>query len=435
MLPLKDFEDNPDALRAYELLETTDQHVFLTGKAGTGKSTFLRNFLEATDKKCAVVAPTGIAALNVNGQTIHSFFLLEPRSYRPFEPGNLYPNYNGPRAKLISKVDIIIIDEISMVRSDLLTAIDMCLKKHMKSALPFGGKQMLFIGDLFQLPPVVNMRKEEDAEVMRLYRSKYFFDAAIDNFEFTTIELQRIYRQQEDERVFIELLNRIRHGQANRKLLDYLNDRVLEALPEKTIILSTINRKVDDINNTELAKLSGDEHTFIGTKSGTFTSKRPGELPAPDRLTLKAGARIMFTKNDLNKQWVNGTLGTVMDFGKEHIEVELDHGKKLKVPQVEWEDNRYKWNDKAKTLDKDTVGTYTQYPLKLAWAITIHKSQGLTFERVVIDLHSGAFDTGQAYVALSRCTTFNGIWLAVPFQERDIMVDERVVDFMRDVLE
>lgn len=435
---MEKFADNPEAMKAFELLEKSTQNLFLTGKAGTGKSTFLRNWLIHSQKKCAVLAPTGIAAINVEGQTIHSFFLLEPRAYRPFEPTNLFPTYKNKRAKLLDKVDVIVIDEISMVRADLLTAIDISLKKHMKTAEPFGGKQMLFIGDLFQLPPVVNSNNYDEQDVISQYPSKYFFDAAIDGIEFNTIELKRIYRQQEEERVFIEMLNRIRHGQVTQRLLDFINQRVMQAdeLPEKVIVISTRNQKVNQINAMELAKLEGDSHSFTGERKGTFEHKREHDLPAPEKLTLKTGARVMFTKNDLDKRWVNGTLGTVIAINDKEVEVELDSGGTEKVTPVTWEDNKYAWNEKEKVVDKTTVGEYTQYPLKLAWAITIHKSQGLTFDKVLIDLDRGAFDTGQAYVALSRCTHLEGIWLSVPIRESDIMVDERVVQFMeRTVLQ
>lgn len=433
---MEKFADNPEAMKAFELLEKSTQNLFLTGKAGTGKSTFLRNWLIHSKKKCAVLAPTGIAAINVEGQTIHSFFLLEPRAYRPFEPTQLFPTYKNKRAKLLDKVDVIVIDEISMVRADLLTAIDISLKKHMRSAEPFGGKQMLFIGDLFQLPPVVNSSNADEQEVISQYPSKYFFDAAIDGIEFNTIELKRIYRQQEEERVFIEMLNRIRHGKVTQRLLDFVNQRVMEMdeLLEKVITISTRNYKVNHINDAELAKLDGEAHSFTGERKGTFERKREHDLPAPEKLTLKSGARVMFTKNDLEKRWVNGTLGTVIAINDKEIEVELDSGGSEKVTPVTWEDNKYAWNEKEKVVDKTTVGEYKQYPLKLAWAITIHKSQGLTFDKVLIDLDRGAFDTGQAYVALSRCTSLEGIWLSVPIKARDIMVDERVVEFMEQTI-
>ncbi len=434
--PLERFKDNPEALEAHRLLEQTTTSVFLTGKAGTGKSTFLRDFLHTSQKKCAVVAPTGIAAINVEGQTIHSFFLLEPRAYRPIEPTELFPSYRNRRAKLITELEVLIIDEISMVRADLLTAIDLCLKKHMGNSLPFGGKQMLFIGDLFQLPPVVNSKNYDETAIVQQYPGKYFFDAAIDELEFKTIELITIYRQSSEERVFIEMLNRIREGNINDRLLQYINNRVMEMdeLPDKVITISTVNREVDYINQAELNRLEGELHHFTGEKRGSFERKRENDLPSPERLELKAGARVMFTKNDLDKKWVNGTLGTVASFEDRGIWVELDNGVKHLVSSVTWEDNKYEWNDKERSIDKTVVGEYVQYPLKLAWAITIHKSQGLTFDRVYIDLHSGAFDTGQVYVALSRCTTFEGIWLASPVLESDIMVDPRISQFYRQLL-
>lgn len=436
MSPLDRFADNPEAMEAFRVLEETSGNLFLTGKAGTGKSTFLKDFLRVSKKKCVVVAPTGVAALNAEGQTIHSFFQLEPRGFRPLEPIEMFPTYRGARAPLMERVDIIIIDEISMVRSDLLTAIDMSLKKHMRTALPFGGKQMLFIGDLYQLPPVVNNRDSDSAEIMRMYRSKYFFDAAIDNFDFDTIELKRIYRQAEEERVFIEMLNRIRYGKVTDRLLAFINKRVLEGadeLPDKVITISTVNRKVNDINDQQMAKLETEEQSFSGERKGSFKTKYDSELPVPQDLVLKVGARVMLTKNDMDKRWVNGSLGTVVAFEDKGIRVELDSGKTELIPKALWEDNKYEWNREEKRIDKSVVGEYIQFPMKPAWAITIHKSQGLTFDKVMIDLHTGAFDTGQTYVALSRCTTYEGIYLAVPVRASDIMVDRDIVAFTQQV--
>lgn len=436
MTTLERFADNPEAMQAYKLLEETDSNLFLTGRAGTGKSTFLKDFLKISKKKCVVVAPTGVAALNAEGQTIHSFFQLEPRGYRPMEDVELFPTYRGVRATLIDKVNIIIIDEISMVRADLLTAIDMSLKKHMRTSLPFGGKQLLFIGDLYQLPPVVNTQNPESADIVAMYRSKYFFDAAIDNFQFETIELQQIYRQSPDERIFIEMLNRIRYGQITDRLLAYINRQVIDGsdeLPDKVITISTVNKKVNAVNQQQLARLENEEETFTGERKGSFTNKYDSELPVPEKLILKVGARVMFTKNDMDRKWVNGSLGTVESFSEKGIQVQLDSGSNELVPRAQWEENKYTWNKQENRIDKTIVGEYIQYPLRLAWAITIHKSQGLTFDKVMIDLHTGAFDAGQTYVALSRCTTYDGITLAVPIREEDIMVDREIIEFTRQV--
>jgi ATP-dependent exoDNAse (exonuclease V) alpha subunit len=408
-------------------LEHTRDNLFITGRAGTGKSTLLQLFRNTTRKISAVLAPTGIAALNVKGQTLHSFFGFPPKMI------NRYDIQRRKNWRMYTKLDVIIIDEISMVRADMLDNIDIFLRVNRNIDAPFGGVQMVFFGDLFQLPPVIASDFEKRHFVTH-YESPYFFSADIvtkTDFEFTMIELHQVFRQ--DERKFINLLDSIRLNHFDYDDMEELNERVVD-LPEDAeyyITLTSRNKTADEINTDQINKLTSEPFTYTANLTGNFN---PRLFPTDPVLKLKVGSQVMFLKNDLQKRFVNGSIGIVRDLTPNKIVVSVLDGyedsKTFELEKWEWEIIKYS-NDpnNPRAISTDTVGTFKQYPVKLAWAITIHKSQGKTFDKVIIDLGGGAFEYGQTYVALSRCRTFNGIILKRPVHPRDIMVDERVRDF------
>jgi ATP-dependent exoDNAse (exonuclease V) alpha subunit len=406
---------------AFDLLENTRQNLFLTGKAGTGKSTFLHHLRTHSRKKIAVVAPTGVAALNVGGQTIHSFFRLKPGFV---DPAALRPIRN----KVLKGLELLVIDEISMVRADVFEGIDHTLRRVRHSDKPFGGVQVCAIGDLYQLPPVVT---GSEAEVYaQHYDTAFFFSApAFAAADFTTHQFTTIHRQ--SDAAFIDILNAIRAGTADAATLEALNARHHpRATPAPgTLVLTATNAIADHINTTKLAALTTPARAYAGTTSGDFGATG-GRLPAPEDLTLKVGAQVMFVKNDSDGRWVNGTLGTVQILKPDLITVRVGTTAHEVKPD-KWTTIRYEHDpDQDKIIEKP-LGTYTQFPLTLAWAITIHKSQGKTLERVIIDLGRGAFAAGQLYVALSRCTTLDGIALKQPVTLRDVQCDADVVAFMQ----
>jgi ATP-dependent DNA helicase PIF1 len=409
---------------ALDVLEKSRQSLFLTGKAGTGKSTLLQLFRSTTRKKMVVLAPTGIAALNVQGQTIHSFFGFPPRL---IQAKDISKNFTK---KWFNRIEVIVIDEISMVRADMLDAIDRSLRLNRDSPLPFGGVQMVFIGDLFQLPPVV--ANEEERNLLEMtYDTPYFFSAKVlRDFEYEKMELRKVYRQ--EERHFLRLLEAVRHNSADWEDLEDLNQRCLPNFDAagSFITLATRNAKVDRINLTELGKLNGLEASFTAKIQGEFD---PKQFPTELELRLKIGAQVMFIKNDLDGNYVNGTIGKVTAFDEEGIKVFTDEQgspKVITVVPAKWEIIRYRpGKENPDEIEAEVVGIFEQYPLRLAWAVTIHKSQGKTFDRVIIDMDSGAFEFGQTYVALSRCRTLEGIVLRQMLKPTDIMTDERVVDF------
>lgn len=417
---------NDDFRAILDQLEKTKENLFITGRAGTGKSTLLQLFRNTTRKRTVVLAPTGIAALNVRGQTIHSFFGFPPKM---INKSDISKRRNH---RLYKKVEVIIIDEISMVRADMLDNIDYFLRVNRDINLPFGGVQMIFFGDLFQLPPVVASQYERKIFATR-YDSPYFFSSDIiqsDEFSYHMIELHEVFRQ--DERRFINLLDSIRLNYMDYDELEDLNRRHVPLPEDQTyyITLSSRNAIADQINQRKLAQLETEPYNYPAYIEGEFN---PALYPTDSVLTLKKGVQVMFVKNDPQKRFVNGTIGIVTDIGHEFIEVTIKEDleiKKITVEKLEWEILKYQEDKKdAKKIKTKVIGTFKQYPLKLAWAITIHKSQGKTFDRVIIDLGRGAFEYGQTYVALSRCRTFEGIILRNPIKPSDIMVDERVREY------
>lgn len=411
------------------IVEKTDMSLFLTGKAGTGKTTFLREVVRYTKKKCIVLAPTGIAAVNAGAMTIHSFFQF---GLGPFVQGVVEPKsdfrINKSKLELIRHLQLLIIDEVSMVRADLMDHIDVELRRIRRNSKPFGGVQLLMIGDLQQLPPIAH--GGEDELLRQYYKTLYFFSSsALKSMKYSCIELKNVYRQTDGH--FIDILNHARNCTLTSQDISDLNARYIPGFSPKPedgyIRLMTHNRQVDYINAAEMEKLDSKPYTFVAAVTGTFPEE---SYPTADSLTLKKGAQVMFIKNDPERRFINGTLGEVKSIDKNSIAVRLaESGAIIDVEPMEWQNIRYQFDEESKEISSKQIGRFKQYPLKAAWAITVHKSQGLTFDKAIIDVHA-AFSPGQAYVALSRCRTLDGLVLSSPVSASVFMRDNAVDAYM-----
>ena len=423
-------EGNNELKTAWEFVEKTGKSVFLTGKAGTGKTTFLRKVVEESRKRVVVVAPTGIAAINAGGVTIHSFFQLP---LHPFIPGAKIESkfaFSKEKRSIIKTMDLLIIDEISMVRSDLLEAVDSVLRRFRNRFKPFGGVQLLMIGDLQQLTPVIT--DEEFQLLAPYYSSPYFFGSrALSQIDYVTIELKEVYRQQDE--AFISILNSVRCGRPSPDVIRALNQRYdpnfTPSSDEGYIRLTTHNNIANSYNEQQLDMIDEPVHCFDAVIDGNFPEYA---YPTEARLELKVGAQVMFVKNDpsAERRYFNGKIGVVTDFYEEYILVQCPgDDEKIAVEPLEWENCRYVINEQTQEMETEVVGIFKQYPLRLAWAITIHKSQGLTFDKAIIDAAS-SFASGQVYVALSRCRTLEGMVLATPLRQDAVITDHRVDDYI-----
>lgn len=427
--------NNPELDLAWRLVEQTGANLFLTGKAGTGKTTFLKTLRDNTSKRMVVLAPTGIAAINAGGVTIHSFFQLPLSPYIPgatFDRADKkYFRFSKVKRDIIRTLDLLVIDEISMVRADLLDAIDAVMRRYRDRGKPFGGVQLLMIGDLQQLAPVA--KDDEWAMLGTVYATPYFFSSkALALAEYHVIELKTVYRQQDAR--FISLLNQIRDNNATEDTLAALNSRYIPGFkPDREsdyIRLTTHNYQAQAINDRELSLLPGREYVFNAEISGVFPET---SYPADKRLVLKQGAQVMFIKNDPEKRFFNGMIGEVLSLDDRHIVVSgKNGGPSFTLEQGEWTNSKYTLDDKSKEIKETVEGVFRQYPLRLAWAITIHKSQGLTFDHAIIDA-SHSFAHGQAYVALSRCKTLDGMVLSAPLQREAIISDDVVDAFVDEI--
>lgn len=400
--------ENREQQKAFDIVANTNNCLFITGKAGTGKTTFVKRLLKEVNKNFLVLAPTGIAALAVGGQTIHSFFgfpldVIGPHTHLSISP---------IQKDMLEKVDTIIVDEASMVRSDMVDGMDRCLRIAFNTHMPFGGKQVVFVGDLFQLPPVVKMGSVDEEMLHDLYGSgvPFFFKAQVlKRMNLLNIEFQKVYRQSDAE--FVNILNKIRIGETTSDDLTLLNQHVCktEDLSDYSVILSAFNKRVEQINEKKLAEIDAEEFCYEGQISGSFNK---GDSSAPMRLRLKVGAQVIFCRNDYAHGCANGTIAMVKKLEEDRITIRLENGTELNVKQATWESYERVYNRETRRMESKVVGTYTQYPLRLAWAITIHKSQGMTFDRMHLDLTRGTFAPGQAYVALSRMRSLKGLTLS-----------------------
>lgn len=425
-------EGNEQLKAAWEFVEKTGKSVFLTGKAGTGKTTFLREVVQTSSKRVVVVAPTGIAAINAGGVTIHSFFQLPLHPYIPGIKIESKFAFSKEKRSIIRTIDVLVIDEISMVRSDLLDAVDSVLRRFRDRNKPFGGVQLLMIGDLQQLTPVVT---DEEADLLRqYYPTPYFFGShALAKTDYVTIELKQVYRQQDEK--FLAILNAVRTGRPSQQVIDALNARCIPSFvpdpDEGYIRLTTHNNIANEYNESQLQQLMEEPHRFDAEISGNFPEY---SYPTDLQLELRKGAQVMFVKNDPSseKRYYNGKIGHVVEIIDDIVLVQCPgDDEPVAVEQLEWENSRYVINEKTQEMETEVQGTFRQYPLRLAWAITIHKSQGLTFDKAIIDA-ALSFASGQVYVALSRCRTLEGMVLATPLTQSSVMTDLRVEDYIEN---
>lgn len=430
---LKNIDINDDFKKALDLIDNSGEHIFITGKAGTGKSTFLQYLRETTKNNIVVLAPTGVASVNIKGQTIHSFFNFKPDITVEKVP-DIYVHPN--QAKVYRKLDSIIIDEISMVRADLMDCVDAFLRIYGNDAdKPFGGIQIVFIGDLYQLAPVVTIHEKSIFETF--YRSPYFFDAKIfEKIDMRVLEFQINYRQ--DDEYFIDLLNHIRTKTAEQKHIDAFNERMKpEFLPDDDdfyVYLTTTNKLADKINYHKVHELNEELYTHEGKITGEFDLKN---LPTQINLDMKVGAQVILLNNDSASRWINGSIGKIIDifdagYNSKAIQIELAGGERVEVEPFKWEIFHFYYDEDSDRIRSKVIGSFRQFPLKLAWALTIHKSQGKTFDRIIVDIGRGAFCHGQLYVALSRCRSLEGVILKRPISRRDVLMDPRVSEFMTE---
>jgi ATP-dependent exoDNAse (exonuclease V) alpha subunit len=444
----KDFSLTGEFQNVFNFIEDSSENVFITGKAGTGKSTFIEYFRSNTQKRnVAYLAPTGIAALRIRGRTIHSLFKIPPQLIT--ERSLINNRYRAETLQLFRHLDTIVIDEISMVRADILDGIDYILRRERNSNTPFGGIQMVFVGDVFQLPPVVNSKRvisvqnENETEQTisesdyfeQEYGGCYFFNAkSFQRSQFKFVELQKIFRQSDSQ--FIGILDSLRHGIMSPEEIELLNSRYLPDYKysnDERITLCGHNVTVKEINTEQLGNIKSQAYLYIASMTGKFADDTAEkDYPSELELNLKEGALVILTKNDRDRRWLNGNIGRIGRLTDDYIEV-IVNGQRCSVYCEQWESIEYKYNKKTKTVIPKIVGTFIQYPIRLAWAITIHKSQGQTFEKIAIDLEQGEFAHGQTYVALSRCTSLNGIVLKKPFKLEDIMWDKKVVQFYKEM--
>lgn len=417
----EDFELSEDFVRCFNELENTRRNLYITGEAGTGKTTLLKYFRQNTKKNVVVLAPTGIAAINCYGQTLHSFFKFPPKL---IQKEHVRRVYNGQ--KIFAKLDMVIIDEASMMRADLLDGVDEALRLNMNNPdEAFGGVQMVLFGDLYQLPPIIDKQAKE--VYAQRYATPYFFSSKIfEAASFKRLALEKIYRQSDTE--FTALLNKIRNKTLGAAEIQVLNARVHqkpESSTEDCITLTPTNAAALALNESKLAKLSAEEFIYGASINGEFDES---SYPTEVKLRLKAGAQVLMIQNDPEKRWVNGSVGELVKLDEDFIQVKIE-GKTHEVDKAKWKKIRYKHDPEIDKITEEEIGGFEQYPIKLAWAITIHKSQGLTFDRLIVDFDSGTFAHGQAYVALSRCRSLEGLILKRPLAQSDIIFDSRIARY------